>query len=315
MGPYAHGFWTPRRTPLVRAAARRAGVLGSVPAWLPLAIVLGGALWLWTTTGNEVRLRAGVRVDLTRSAFHSDGAWVPPQWSATLRALVARKAVLFADEPGALEGLCSSIEALPFVAQVGPRRFIQPDGLDLSLRLHRPIACVRVGSKFYPVAMIPDEEQVRGVLLPGAADGPHRVGSGAQGFFLPVLAGFDGAGLDAPHFGQELQNGSVLAALDIARSLAEHLNPRQRARMDRVLIDATSTEAFDGLPGGARLDLEGVGEQTHGRRIHFGDAPCEAGPGELPVDLKWAHVIKALELGFDAVDVRFDVAEYHSKVP
>ena len=36
MGPYAHGFWTPRRTPLVRAAARRAGVLGSVPAWLPL---------------------------------------------------------------------------------------------------------------------------------------------------------------------------------------------------------------------------------------------------------------------------------------
>ena len=122
MGPYAHGFWTPRRTPLVRAAARRAGVLGSVPAWLPLAIVLGGALWLWTTTGNEVRLRAGVRVDLTRSAFHSDGAWVPPQWSATLRALVARQPALFAYEPGASDGLCSFTAALPRLAPARPRR-------------------------------------------------------------------------------------------------------------------------------------------------------------------------------------------------
>jgi hypothetical protein len=203
-----------------------------------------------------------------------------------------------------------AVEQLPFVAEVGSARFIPPDGLDISLRLHQPIACVRWGSKFYPVAMIPDDEDVRGVLLPGAADVPHRIDSDGEAYFLPVLVGFDTGEPDVQNVGDELHSGSVLAALDIAHSMMEHLDAADRARLGRLLIDATGGEAFDGLPGGARLELEAVGDEPHGRVIHFGDAPCEAGPGELPVEIKWKHVSAALERGFGAVDVRFDQPQY-----
>jgi len=278
-----------------------------------MLIVLGGALWLWRMTQDQVRSRGVTRVDLTRSVLRPEGPWVPKQWSRTLRRLVAQEGAVLVDEPRALDSLRAAIEGLPFVAEVGPLRVIWPDGLDLSLRLHEPIACVRLGSKYYPVAMIPDEQTVRGVLLPGAADGPHLVDTKQGDFFLPVLAGFDGERARGIAVGEEILDGSVLAALDIADSLATHMNPGQQSLLGRVLIDATEEQAFDGLPGGARLDLEGVGEQAYGRRIHFGHAPCEAGPGELPLDLKWAHVLAALERGFDTVDVRFDVAEYHDR--
>jgi hypothetical protein len=102
----------------------------------------------------------------------------------------------------------------------------------------------------------------------------------------------------------------VLAALDIAHSLSEHLDPGDRARLGRSLIDASREQGLGGLPGGARLELEAVGDEAHGRVIHFGDAPCEAGPGELPVEIKWKHVSAAFERGFVQVDVRYDQPEY-----
>lgn len=311
MASQAHAPEPPRQTAWARTAASRAGVLGSVPVWVPLAIVLAGVAWVWRTSESEARSRAGAWVDLTRSALFGECPGALPEWSETLRRLLAEEGRVRADDQGALETLRSTIERLPFVAEVGSARFIRPDGLDIPLRLHQPIACVRWESKCYPVAMISDEENVRGVLLPGAADVPHRIGTGEEAYFLPVLAGFNAGGLDVPQVGGKLQNGSVLAALDIARSLMKHLDAADRARMGRSLIDATSEWAFDGLPGGAQLKLEAEEDKGHGRVIHFGDAPCEAGPGELPAEAKWKHVSEALERGFDAVDVRFDQAEYH----
>ncbi|HJM58305.1 MAG TPA: hypothetical protein QF446_13365 [Planctomycetota bacterium] len=311
MGPQAHAPAPSRQTVLVRTAASPARESGSVPVWIPLAIVLAGAVWVWRTTESEARSRTGAWVDLTRSAFFRECPGALPQWSEDLRGALAKQGRVRADDRGALEGLCSMIEQLPFVAEVGSARFIWPDGLDISLRLHQPIACVHRGSKYYPVAMITDDKNVRGVLLPGAANVPHRVGSDDEAYFLPMLAGFDDGGADAPQVGGELQGGAVLAALDIAHSLHAHLDGSKRTRLGRILIDATSEMAFDGLPGGARLELEAVGDKAHGRLIHFGRAPCEAGPGELPVEIKWKHVSQALERGFDAVDVRFDEPEYH----
>ncbi|HIF40229.1 MAG TPA: hypothetical protein EYQ74_03925 [Planctomycetes bacterium] len=311
MEPQAYAPAPVRQAALARTAASRAGVLGSIPVWVPLVIVLAGVGWVWRTSESEARSRAGAWVDLTRSALFRECPDVFPQWSDTLRQFLAEEGRVRADDRSALESLCSKIEQLPFVEKVGSARFIRPDGLDIPLRLHQPIACVRWSSKYYPVAMIPDDKDARGVLLPGAADVPHRMGSAEEAYFLPVLAGFDAGGIHAPQVGDELKNGSVLAALDIARSLVEHLGTADRVRMGRALIDATREVAFDGLPGGARLELEGVGSESHGRVIHFGDAPCEAGPGELPVEAKWGHVSEALERGFDAVDVRFDEAEYY----
>ena len=310
MGPQVNAPARPRQTALAWPTASRAGVLGSVPVWVPLTIVLAGATWVWRSAENDARSRAGAWVDLTRSALFMESPGALPQWSEILRRKLAGAGQVWVDDQAALEDLCSTVEQLPFVAEVGTTRLIRPDGLDISLRLHQPIACVLRGSKFYPVAMVTDDKNVRGVLLPGAADGPHRIGSGEEAYFLPRLAGFDGGGPDAPQVGDELQNGSVLAALDIAHSLHEHLDAEDRVRLGRSLIDATKEEASDGLPGGARLELEAVGDQTYGRLIHFGDAPCEAGPGELPVKYKWKHVREALERGFNEVDVRFDEAEY-----
>lgn len=310
MGSQAHAPAPPRQTGLAWTSSSRAGVLGSVPVWVPLAIVLAGAAWVWRTAENEARSRTGAWVDLTRSALFTESPGALPQWSETLRRKLAEAGQVWADDPSALEDLCSTVEQLPFVAEVGPARLIRPDGLDIPLRLHEPIACVLWGSKFFPVAMITDGDNVRGVLLPGAADGPHRIGFGEEAYFLPRLAGFDGRGPHAPQVGDELQNGSVLAALDIAHSMHEHLDAKDRVLLGRSLIDATKEEALDGLPGGARLELEAVGDQAYGRLIHFGDAPCEAGPGELPEEYKWKHVREALEKGFNEVDVRFDKAEY-----
>jgi len=311
MGPQAHAPAVARQTALARTAASRAGVLGSIPVWVPLVIVLVGAAWIWRTSESEARSRPGAWVDLSRSALFKECPGALPQWSESLRRFLAGKGRVRADDQGALDDLCSAVEQLPFVAEVGSARFIPPDGLDIPLRLHQPIACVRWGSKFYPVAMISDDEDVRGVLLPGAADVPHRIDSDGEGYFLPVLVGFDTGEPDVQDVGDELHNGSVLAALDIAHSLSEHLGPGDRARLGRSLIDASSEQGLGGLPGGARLELEAVGDEAHGRVIHFGDAPCEAGPGELPVEIKWKHVSAAFERGFVQVDVRYDQPEYY----
>ncbi len=301
-------------TPSLDRRPATLGVRGGVPAWVPLLLVLLGAAWLWQTGQTHLRQEGLTRVDLTRSALFLQGHTAPPEWGQTLREVVAAESAILADRPDELADLRETLMSLPFVAEVGPLRVLWPDGIDVSLRLHEPIACVRVGAKFYPVAMLGDEQRVRGILLPSQRTRPHQVGpAGGARIDLPVLATLDGHALQTMRAGDEFLDGALLAALDIAQSMAQHLQPEQRARMGRVLIDSTRTEAFDGLPGGATLDLEGSESSPGGRRIHFGHAPCEAGPGELPAARKWEHVGRAIEAGFQTVDVRFDSAEYHGR--
>ena len=63
-----------------------------------------------------------------------------------------------------------------FVAEVGAPEVNWPDGLTLPIRLREPVACLRVGQDFPPVA-------ADGTVLAGYSYTPHPAGGG----FLPVL--------------------------------------------------------------------------------------------------------------------------------
>lgn len=272
---------------------------GSVPAWLPLGLVAIGIGSLVIHLGKEASARGVAKIDLRRYAWHSEGQWVSPAWRTRLETLLVDAHTVGADDRERIDELVAEIADLSFVKSVGEPEVRWPDGLVVPIDLRQPVACLRVGEDFLPVA--PD-----GVILAGYAYSPHR----AFGGYLPVLGPH---GLDAdPTFpfepGDRLLHPGHVAGLAVAASLFEHLDKEALRRLGRVVIDASQTHAFDGKPGGVFLDLEGA------RRIHLGRSPIDPPPGELPLVSKWHHVDEALrewESGaeFAALDARWDEAD------
>lgn len=282
-----------------RKAAGEDSRRGRIPAWLPLSVVLVGVVSLLHRLDLEAAARGVSRVDATRFRLHAGDRWVSDAWIQSLERILLRTGDFSADDRGAIDALLEELAALSFVAEVGEVEVEWPDGLHVPLRLRRPVACIKVGDDFLPVA---DDATV----LSGYSYTPHEDGVGS----LPVL-GPHGLDLDplAPfEAGDVLGHPAHLDALAVAASLLRHLDVTTRRLLGRVVIDASRTEAYDGLPGGVVLDLEGA------RRIHFGRPPGGGGPGELPVERKWDHVREALERweageDFDAFDARWDVAK------
>jgi hypothetical protein len=297
-----------------------------VPAWIPLGLVLVGVLALVAKLGREAQARGVARIDLTRYRLHADGRWVSPAWTARLERLLVRGRTLAADDRGGIEELVREVAALSFVREVGSPKVEWPDGLVLPVRLYQPVACLRVGNDFLPVA-------ADGTLLAGYGYAPH----GAFGGHLPVLGphGLDARPDDPFQPGDVLGHPAHLAALAVASSMWEYLDQRAVRQLGRVVIDASRSHAWDGKPGGVLIDLEGA------RRVHFGRPPVRSldrsldqasdedqpevqpedqprdQPGELPVATKWAHVREALDRwaageDFAAVDVRWDEPDWLS---
>lgn len=90
-----------------------------------------------------------------------------------------------------------------------------------------------------------------------------------------------------------------LAGLDIASSMWGHLQVDDLRRLGRIFIDASRPQApvFDRapgsatprqLPGGTILALE------DGRRVYFGRPPKPLFDGELPIEMKWDHIRRAV---------------------
>ncbi len=276
------------------------GRRGRVPAWIPLGIVLVGVLSLVARLEDEAAARGVAKIDLTRYALHTEDRWVSPAWTVRLeRTLLGARSLPAEDQEG-IDALVEEVAALSFVAEVGAPEVEWPDGLVLPVRLHQPVACLKIDDDFLPVA-------ADGTVLAGYGYAPHR----AFGGHLPVLGPH---GLDAdPDWpfepGDILAHPVHLAGLSVAVSLWQHLDRDERGRIGRIVIDAGRDQAWDGKPGGVVLDLEGA------RRIHFGRPPQDDIPGELPVATKWAHVAEALERWenggeFAAVDVRWDQPDW-----
>lgn len=277
----------------------RASRRGRIPAWLPLSVVLVGVVSLLHRLDLEAASRGVSRVDATRFRLHAGDRWVSEAWTHSLERILRRTGEFAADDRESIDGLLEELAALSFVAEVGEVEVEWPDGLHVPLRLRRPVACIKVGDDFLPVA---DDATV----LSGYSYTPHDDGLAS----LPVL-GPHGLDLDplAPfEAGDVLTHPAHHDALAVAASLRRNLDVEARRRLGRIVIDASRPEAWDGLPGGVVIDLEGA------RRIHFGRPPGRAGTGELPVERKWAHVRDALERWesggeFDAFDARWDVAK------
>jgi hypothetical protein len=258
-----------------------------------MALALCGLIWVFWRLEGRAAERGVARIDATRFRLDAGDRWVGDAWRARLARVLAAAGELDARDAGRLRELRGELSALSFVAEVGELEVLWPDGLRVPLRLHVPVACVRVGDDFLPVA----ED---GTVLAGYSYAPHEIDRA----WLPVLAPLDAA-LNPPVPGDVLDASRLLDALAVARSMREHLSVPDRRRLGRVVIDASRSEAFDGLPGGVQIDLEGA------RRVLFGRSPRVRAPGELPAQLKWESVLVALdrlELGesWDLFDVRWD---------
>lgn len=277
-------------------APRRPRARGRIPAWLPLGIVLVGVLSLLHRLDREAHSRGVARIDLSRYRLHAGDRWVSDVWLRAIERTLLRRGELEADDGEGIEGLVEELRSLSFVAEVGEVEVDWPDGLNIPLRLRQPVACLRVGDDFLPVA-------ADGTVLSGYAYAPHPDGSGG---YLPALGrGLGGREDELPAPGDVLRDPALLDALAVARSLAAFLGPLARERLGRSVIDASSESAYDGLPGGVVIDLEGA------RRIHFGRPPGGGEPGERPLADKWASVDGALQRwaageDFDAFDARWD---------
>lgn len=240
-----------------------------------------------------------IRVDL-QGAAGSWAPWLDPRWAEALSTAVAGVPSFPADDPEGVAAVTAALSSFPFVAELGTPRVIWPDGLDVPVRLRRPVACVALDGRFWPVAI---DWQPRGdvpgpacVLLPGSSLTPPAF----RGAFLPVIGG-----LAAKPNDPWVRDPALLGALSVADSFWSELPPADARRLGRFVIDASGDGEASVERPGTVLELEG------GRRVWFGRSPYRATAGELAVETKWAHLMAAigyLDAGRDwtLVDVRWD---------
>ncbi|MFT7678991.1 MAG: hypothetical protein ACI8QC_002990 [Planctomycetota bacterium] len=269
---------------------------GRVPAWVPLGLVLAGFVWVLQGLQQSADDRGVGFVDLTRYRVDRGSRYFPAAWRARLERILSQGAQLDATDAQALENLVSDLEALSFVAEVGTAEVVWPDGLVVPLRLLEPVAAIRVGDDYLPVAF-------DGTVLAGYAYAPHEV----YGAWLPVLGPHQlVAGMKPePEPGDVLNLPALADALAVVESMQRTLTPDEQRSLGRILVDASARLAPDGFPGGVRIELESA------RAVLFGRPPGSGNPGELPAHLKWQHLLNALVdlesgQGWDLLDVRWD---------
>lgn len=281
------------------ASSARPAVLW--PGALALVFALGSIVWFFALLVRDVEAADFDRVDMTRTRLDCGPGWVDPRWSELIAARLAELPAPRADEAETLAEVGGVLLTLPFVAEVLEARVIWPDGLELSLRLREPVACVRVGEQFLTVA---DD----GTLLSGAWSLPPARDSG----FLPLLA-LDREGhaqlveTEVLSGRQPLTSVAALDGLALANALWRDLPAGAFARLGRAVIDARRSRQASVEDPGSLLWLE------NGRRVWFGRAPNLDAPGELPVASKLESLARALDqldtLDWELVDVRWDRPE------
>jgi hypothetical protein len=262
-----------------------------------MAVVL--ALCLAHRISGAPPARGLVTVDTRRAALEIDvdATWVDERWAEQLAATFAMLPPFPVDDREGVLAVAAAARELPFVAEVGTPRVLWPDGVELDVRLRRPAACALVGESFLAVA----ED---GVLLPGGYPAPPWIGHG----FLPVIGPNDRA-FDELRPGDALWEERHLAALSVAKSMRAELDWQIFETMGPPLIDASRSRFTSVDEAGVLIDLEGA------RRVWFGRAPWTDEPGELPAELKWESLKRAVlqlrngEQDWDLLDVRWDQPE------
>jgi hypothetical protein len=270
-----------------------------LPGWILLGLILAALGVLVHLLAERIGRRGFDRVDTARSALAAEGQWVDARWREELSARVAAHPPFVAGDAESRRRLVESAAALSFVAAVGEPRVLWPDGLELPVRLRQPVACVRVGRRYQPVA-------ADGVLLSGLWPAPPKVGAG----WLPLLSTRPGVFDDALP-GDRLGSQGELAALRMALVLRTRLAPEELEVLGRAVIDANRAHLASPDEPGLCILLEDR------RLVRFGRAPDTDEPGELPLAQKLASLAQGLrdlrtrrpELDWDVLDVRWDLPE------
>jgi hypothetical protein len=268
-------------------------------------VIAAGAIWLVAELQRSVDAAEFAVVDVRRSRLDAGEGFRDPRWQEYLALHLASLPPVDARDHDQVRSVAREVARLPFVAQVLEPRVRWPDGIEVPVRLREPGACVLAGTEYLAIA-------TDGVVLPGRWPAPPLVG----GKFLPVLGPNDGR-FDDLQPGQRLGAGSDVDALAIALSLRAALAPEDFDLTGPPLVDATRARATSVAEPGARIHFEGR------RSVHFGRAPGAGQPGELPTELKWEHVRRALALlrpeagarDWSLLDARWDVADLAWRAP
>jgi hypothetical protein len=293
-----------------RPVLRRASNAGRVPVWIPAGLLVAALVWTMSGITEGVSASGVERIDPRSSRLDTHASYADERWNDLLRVQLARLQPVSPHDREGVERIAAVVASMPFVAAVGEPRVLWPDGVDVPLRLRRPVACVRQGAEFLHVA----ED---GVILPGRWPSPTWVelAPGRQGF-LPVIGPNDGA-FDLARPGERLKEPRHVDALSVALSLRNGLDADDSKLLGPVLIDATNARR-------ASVDVPGVVIQLERRRtVWFGRAPNAGAIGERPVERKLADLHKAALLlrGLDAspppaeardwslLDVRWDTSD------
>jgi hypothetical protein len=262
--------------------------------WAGLASLVGCAALVAHSLSRAARAEGLLTIDTRRAAL-AGPAWTPPLWSEWIAARLGEFDDLGPLDRAELDELVARVAAMPPVQRVRSARVIWPDGLELEIELRRPVACVRTGDEFLSVS-------ADGTLLPGYSSDPPT----SDGGQLPVIGPNDGS-FDQASPGGRLSEARHLAALAVAVSMLEHVEPEVRNRLGPVLIDASRAHLASVSEPGVRLLL------PERRLALFGRAPSDHQPGELPVAHKWRHLARALEeldasppCDWDLADLRWD---------
>jgi len=289
------------------AAVPPAGELGRMRPWFAALLVLaalGVLAFGLHALSRRVEASHFARVEPGRVRLEARAGWADPRWEEEIAwSLAAIPPFAIEDEP-ARTRLGAQLASLSFVASVGAVEPLWPDGLQLDLRLRRPVACVQMGHAF--VAL-----DAEGVVLSGRWPLPPRVGSG----FLPVLwcPEKETAGLSA---GARVDGHALLDGLAVASGLFRHLDADALDTLGRIAIDARNARKASVEEPGVRLLLE------HARLVLFGRSPLSSEPGELPLELKWSALSDGLALlrsgdperDWDLLDLRFDTPRWRPRV-
>ena len=268
-----------------------------LPAVLVLSFVLGLA-WVHRARSDRiVGTTPEVWIDPADARVVAAPEWVDSRWLEHVLVLLEQQPPFGVEAPLELEALRAELAHLSFVERVERCELSSARGLELELTLREPVACIPVRGEFALV----DED---GVVLEGRWPEAPRLGRA----WLPVLGPSDDPLFERARAGDWLVEPEHTDALDVALSLAEHLDEDRRAGLGRIVIDARSARGATVFEPGVRLELEGE------RVALFGRAPGTDEPGELAADSKWQALGRALELferdpaggDWGLVDLRWD---------
>lgn len=289
----------------VRRSARPSR-LSRVRLWVPLFLVFWLGVWTieslsrgvlesgFTTIDTRCSHLAPAPDEDTRTSLH---AFIDDRWNGWLAERLARLPATDSLESEGVRGLSEAVTALPFVAEVGQARVVWPDGFEIPVRLRIPVACVMSGEEYLAVS-------AEGVILPGPWPAPPWIGSG----FLPVIGPNDRT-FDRARAGDVLREARHLDALAVAISMRQSLGQQDFELMGPPLVDATRARVASVVDPGVLIRLEAR------RVVYFGRSPRAGMPGELPSELKWKSLGRALstlkageaQRDWSLVDVRWDV--------